>query len=312
MLNRTLRTGLVAAIATGTLIAGTASVIAQDFRLRPAFGSIQLTAGFLPDPYRRNLTAGGSIRAQDRFRDCRGYIANAPDFSLYYTAGSAPLYINVDSDRDTTLVVNGPDGRWYCDDDGADSPFNPLLHWTAPQSGRYDIWVGTYTTGTGIPATLFISELGESTNEGGLTIDSAAYVDISLPASSGNMNLSAGFLPDPAMRNVPAGGSLRAADVIDSSCRGYVDAAPTVELTYTGGGPLYIYTDGNADTTLAINGPDGRWHCADDVIGTDAGIEFNAVTSGVYDIYVGTYGSARSSTQLRVSEIRMGYSPGGK
>lgn len=312
------RSGLRVGVAGGVacvLLAGAVgmtSAIAQDFRLRPAFGSIQLDAGFLPDPYRRNLTAGGTIRAQDRFRDCRGYIANAPDFSLYYSAGSAPLYINVDSDRDTTLVVNGPDGRWYCDDDGADAPFNPLLQWNNPQSGRYDIWVGTYSRGSGVPATLFISELGEATNDGGLAIDDSRYVDISAPALSGNIRLNGGFLPDPVMRNVPAGGNLRANDAIASSCRGYVEIAPTLELSYSGSGPLYIYTEGNADTTLAINGPDGRWHCADDTIGTDAGVEFRSNTSGVYDIYVGTYGQSRANTRLMISEIRMGYLPGGK
>ena len=28
---------------------------------------------------------------------------------------------------DTTLVVNGPDGRWYCDDDGGNGSLNPAL-----------------------------------------------------------------------------------------------------------------------------------------------------------------------------------------
>jgi hypothetical protein len=300
---------IIAAIA-----AGSAPAAAQDYSLQPSFGSIRLSSGFLPDPYERRLTAGGAIRAQDRFSNCRGYIANAPDFSLYYTAGSQDLFINVDSGADTTLVVNGPDGRWYCDDDGADSPLNPLLHWQTPQSGRYDIWVGTYSRGSGVPATLFISELGESTIAGGLNMSGStgtSGVDITAQARY-NLTLNGGFLPDPEQINLRAGGTIRAADAVSSQCRGYIEYAPTVQLTYNGNGPLHLYTYGSTDTTLVVNGPDGRWHCADDTIGTDAGLSFTSGARGVYDIYVGTYGSTPGNTTLRISEIRMGYAPGGK
>ena len=138
------------------------SALAQDYTEPPSFGRVSLSSGFTPDPYVRNLTAGGPIRAQDRFSECRGYIANAPDFSINYTSGSFPLIFTVDSDTDTTLVINGPDARWYCDDDGAESPLNPMVRFSNPQSGRYDIWVGTYEEGSLQDATLIISELSSS------------------------------------------------------------------------------------------------------------------------------------------------------
>ena len=310
MLSSTIR-GLAALAA----IATTAAVGAQDYTQPPSFGSVRLNAGFLPDPHVRNLTAGGAIRAADAVSSsCRGYIANAPDYSVYYTAGSAPLFLSVDSDRDTTLVVNGPDGRWYCDDDGGDEPLNPLLSWSNPQSGRYDIWVGTYSSGSGAPATLYVSEIGEFTRETAYSggVSSAAGVDISAPAIYGNFSLNGGFLPDPWQRNLTAGGTIRAANAVSSTCRGYITNAPSFQMSYNGSGPLYIYTEGSTDTTLVVNGPDGRWHCNDDEIGTDAGLAFHSGVSGVYDIYVGTYGSSRANTTLRVSEISMGYAPGGK
>ncbi|HRH21034.1 MAG TPA: peptidase, partial [Brevundimonas sp.] len=80
-----------------------------------------------------------------------------PDFELTYSAGSLPLIISVNSNADTTLVVNAPDARWYCDDDGGNG-LNPSLRWNAPMSGTYDIWVGTFGGGNA-PATLSISEL---------------------------------------------------------------------------------------------------------------------------------------------------------
>lgn len=49
------------------------------------------------------------------------------------------------SNADTTLVVKGPDGTWYCDDDdGEDS--NPSVELT-PDVGRYEIWIGTCSEG---------------------------------------------------------------------------------------------------------------------------------------------------------------------
>jgi len=309
-MSRTLIAGLIGAAVIGGSL-GAATTL-QNYSLAPSFGSVHLTAGFLPDPHIRHLTAGGAIRAQDRFQNCRGYIADAPDYSLYYTAGGQDLFINVDADRDTTLVVNGPNGEWYCDDDGADEPLNPLLYWANPPSGRYDIWVGTYSSGSGAPATLFISELREHTRQSAGSYPSSNGVDISRPARFGNVSLNGGFLPDPHRIPLTAGGPLRAANSVSSDCRGYITAEPSVQLTYNGYSNLHIYTDGSADTTLAINGPDGRWFCSDDALGTDAGLTFTSGQNGVYDIYVGTYGSSQASTTLMISEIQLGYNPGGK
>lgn len=293
------------------LAAGSAAS-AQDYTEAPAFGSITLEAGFIPDPQVRTLTAGGSIRAETRFSGCRGSIANAPDFSVYYTAGGTfPLIFSVDSDSDTTLVINGPDTRWYCDDDGAEEPLNPLVRFDNPQSGRYDVWVGTYSSGAGVPATLFISELGEHTRESqGLdAFTGNSGVNIGLEPRYGYAQLSGGFLPDPYEQSVIAGGLIDASDAINSSdyCSGYITAEPTLELDYDGRSDLHIYTAGTTDTVLVINGPDGVWHCNDDADGTDAGISFPPGSSGVYDIYVGTYGGGNEATTLRISEFNIGY-----
>ena len=145
-------------------------VRAQDWRLDPIYETVTLRAGFTPDPYEVRLVSGGSVdvqrnigsRADGRVGDrrCRGFVANAPDVRLRFTAGSGvlPLIISVDSSADTTLVVNGPDGVWYCDDDSGQG-LNPSLRFTNPQSGQYDIWVGTFGGSSMEPATLVISEL---------------------------------------------------------------------------------------------------------------------------------------------------------
>lgn len=150
---------LIAGVAAAALAVSAAPSMAQDWQASPTYGSVQLTTGFTPDPYQVNLTAGGSIDVSRSLGgSCRGFVANAPDFDLYYQAGNTfPLAISVTSNSDTTLVINGPDGRWYCDDDSGGG-LNPSVVFNNPGTGLYDIWVGTYGTNLA-PATLAISEL---------------------------------------------------------------------------------------------------------------------------------------------------------
>lgn len=136
------------------LLAG--PVLAQNFNLPPAFGTLNLSAGFMPDPQLVDLTAGGDIPAARLGRDCAGTIANAPDVRLNYSAGGFPLYIFAVSNADTTLVVNLPDGSWICNDDF--DGLNPGIVLQRPPSGQYDIWVGVFAGGTA-PARLGISEI---------------------------------------------------------------------------------------------------------------------------------------------------------
>lgn len=146
--------------AAATAAACLASVAsAQDYSLEPTFGSVSLEAGFAPDPHTVTLGSGGSIDASSLGNDCNGYIADAPDYRLHYSGGSLPLIFSVDSDADTTLVVNAPDGSWHCDDDGGNQSLNPMVRFEKPESGRYDIWVGTYGDSSVEAAVLHVSEL---------------------------------------------------------------------------------------------------------------------------------------------------------
>ncbi|HTU11310.1 MAG TPA: hypothetical protein VMG08_10485 [Allosphingosinicella sp.] len=136
--------------------AGTA--IAQNTSLRANYGELELEAGFANDPRVISLRAGGDRPASRVDSSCRGFITNAPDVRLHYDAGSLPLIISVDAGSDTTLVVNGPNGEFYCDDDSGEGT-NPSIRLNNPDSGRYEIWVGTYSSGNSQPARLYISEV---------------------------------------------------------------------------------------------------------------------------------------------------------
>ena len=148
----------VAALAAA-LLAAPGMAAAQDSNLTANFGEIRLSAGFTPDPHRVNLTAGGSIDAYtdtDLPAACVGDISNAPDYEVTYSAGSLPLVFRTRSSTDTTLIINGPDGRWYCDDDSWGDG-DAEVRFNRPASGTYDIWIGTFSGGTA-SAALLITE----------------------------------------------------------------------------------------------------------------------------------------------------------
>lgn len=133
-----------------------------DYSLDPPYGTIELAAGFLPDPHEVGIAAGGSINAAAIGEPgCVGFIARAPDLRLMWTAGSSglPLIFSVASDSDTTLVVNDAMGNWHCDDDGGNVGLNPSITLSEPMSGQYDIWVGTYSEGELRDSVLNISEV---------------------------------------------------------------------------------------------------------------------------------------------------------
>lgn len=149
----------LAALAVG--LSGTA--MAQSIFSDPGSGTITLEANFDEDPTTTELVSGGEIDVSASVDGCSGYISDAPDVRLSFTADPQPnayqLYISAQSDEDTTLLINAPDGNWYCNDDGP-SGVDPLIVFGPAQSGDYEIWVGSFEEGQYHSATLRISELG--------------------------------------------------------------------------------------------------------------------------------------------------------
>jgi len=131
--------------------------VTQDLSLKPTYGGVKLKAGFEPDPYKKNLDAGGEINTDKG--GLKAWVAKAPDFQLFYESGNFALTIYAESKADTTLLINTPDGKWVANDDGPGTGLNPLIKFANPKSGRYDIWVGTLEKGITPPATLMITEL---------------------------------------------------------------------------------------------------------------------------------------------------------
>jgi hypothetical protein len=140
---------------------------APDFTLDPAYGTVELAAGFQPDPHTQQIAAGGAFDASQLGGTCVGWVAQAPDYRVNWTAGSGqlPLIFSVASDADTTLVINGADGSWICDDDGGNEGMNPSVSIQNAPSGQYDVWVGTYSQGELQDSTLHVSEVYVALND---------------------------------------------------------------------------------------------------------------------------------------------------
>ncbi len=145
---------LILASASAIVAALIATAAAAQDPSANAGAGTRARAGFTPDPIQVSIYSGGPIDASRLGGGCVGMIANAPDYEFTYTAGSFPLSFGVVSNGDTSLVINGPDGRWYCDDDS--QGLNPIVSFGRPQSGSYDVWVGA--VGEAASATLLISE----------------------------------------------------------------------------------------------------------------------------------------------------------
>jgi hypothetical protein len=58
------------------------------------------------------------------------------------------------------MVINAPDASWHCNDDTFG--LLPAIDFSAPATGRYDIWLGTFRPGERVNADLLISERSTS------------------------------------------------------------------------------------------------------------------------------------------------------
>lgn len=127
----------------------------------------------------------------------------------------------------------------------------------------------------------------------------------SLNPTYGSVTLARGFTPDPHSIELTAGGSQ---NVTISGCAyGRVANAPDVKFTYRNANQattLYVYAVSGSDTTLLVNLPNGSWTCDDDSYGDgDPLLVIRNPPSGLYDIWVGTFGSDTAPATLYISEI---------
>lgn len=144
---------------------------------------VQLSEGFMPDPYLVVAEAGGARTAQrltgsnelartglDAQRCLTGHVTEEPTVRLNFeTSGFFPLFLTLspESNFNTALVVRSPGGELFCAEGSSDEPHAQLV-FDEPETGEYEIWFGVRVLSWGGgEATLAISEIGELSDEDG-------------------------------------------------------------------------------------------------------------------------------------------------
>jgi hypothetical protein len=123
-------------------------------------GTFETSPGFTPDPLvHEGTTSGGPIDASQIDERCTGFVGHEPDFVFTARRPFAELAVMAASERDTTLIVVGPDGETRCSDDVEGT--HPIVR-ALFEPGTYRVWVGTAERGTSARFVFALSELDGS------------------------------------------------------------------------------------------------------------------------------------------------------
>lgn len=129
--------------------------------------------------------------------------------------------------------------------------------------------------------------------------------DYNLEPTFGTLNLFTGYVPDPAVIPLVAGGDIDAGH-LGGECVGFVANEPDFRVNYEAGAdyPLIISAMSDVDVTLVVNDAAGNWYCNDDADGFNPVVRIEGPASGQYDIWVGVYGEAGTAPAgLYISEV---------
>ncbi|TXD38464.1 caspase family protein [Lujinxingia vulgaris] len=265
------------------------------------FPGLTLSPGFTPDPSSASGLAGGTIDASSitgATAGCAGKISNRPDHILTLGGHFSTLYLGVNSQADTSLIIRRPDGSFVCNDDT--HGLNPRISGTFGP-GTYQIYVGSLASGN--PSyDLYASELSYG-------VPSPGAAPTPTPGGSyQRFSLSPGFSPDPAVGSGTAGGSRDASSLGGSPtgpCAGNIDTSPDHRVTLQSSfSYLKFSASSPIDTSLVILGPGGSRYCNDDSDGLDPAIE-GAFPAGEYEVYIGKVGTSDSASYtLEITELR--------
>lgn len=230
-----------------------------------------------------------------------GTVTAAPTFSINYDARQhgRDLEFRVQSQCDTTLLVNDSTARWQFNDD-ADGTLSPRLRLAGAPSGRYDVWVGTFG-GQSCQATLVVETFPPS---GSVTPPPPPPPAVCPDWSLGGAELRM-VNGQYETRPVVAGGQVNLfQNACDTQAHGYVAQAPDFSLYFDPQGQvstLDISVQAGCDSLLLINDPGTNWIFNDDAADLNPRITIGDAAAGRYDIWVGTFGQNTCQATINIS-----------
>jgi Tfp pilus assembly protein PilV len=114
------------------------------------------------------------------------------------------------------------------------------------------------------------------------------------------LELAAGFVPDPYSHSAVAGGTVDAG-IYGAQCSGFVNPdSPALVFDYDNlnqSGRLGVFVDALIDSTLVVFAPDGSVHCnadSPDLANGNPGLEISNASSGQYRVMIGSESANQS------------------
>lgn len=285
--------GAAILLLAGLPITGLASVASAQYvvpQAPPSYGQAAIGGG-----QRTSLRgiAGGGVSLSSVNGSCRGYAQPNPSHVLMVQPGVQGVRIAGRSGIDTTLMVQMPDGRVMCDDDGGGS-LNPLLDIPAVP-GQWRIWVGSYS--------------GSNTGPYDLDVQAAGGGPVVAPGPAtgalfSTADMTLGARPDPLLVTGTFGGPIQASNM-SPDCRGWITGPPSHIVNARTGFPnLRFVVSAQSDTTLVVRYPDGRLGCNDDGGGAANPLVEGPTGPGQIMVWVGSYSSGNSGPyQMGITTI---------
>lgn len=135
---------------------------AQPAQSQTMFENVTIRPKFSPEPMIIRGISGGSVsatqaagRKETPTGPCVGFVDESPNHTINLKAFFNYLSLQVESPKDTTIVISGPGGTW-CNDDFQGKNPGIAGQW---QPGTYKVWVGSYNKNNFDPYIIKMSEV---------------------------------------------------------------------------------------------------------------------------------------------------------
>jgi hypothetical protein len=108
------------------------------------------------------VQAGGPVEASRHGGDCRGHVGFAPHFRVALEDARSVRFM-AQGNNDLTIVVRGPSGQWWCNDDS--DGLNPMVELSAVTPGTYLVYIGTYGSDRSLANALVTTNLSRTPSQ---------------------------------------------------------------------------------------------------------------------------------------------------
>ena len=247
-----------------------------------AYVSVDLQAGNPLDPFLVSVNGGGTLNAAALGGECSGYVNLEPVARFTWEGEADFVRFFFYSDHDPTLIVQGPDGEFYCNDDANFILLDPSITLENPKPGAYNVWVGSYYPDQLLPGILVATTRDDVRVEtftlNGL-VKRGPMPDVTQAPGGRAVQdvLDAIKRMKKGVKTLKPGKALTARVTADGAvpafefkiegqiCNGYIKESPDLVFDWSGKSEqLNVFFEGNADSTLLVVTPDGKVLCNDD------------------------------------------------